>query len=289
MVIGRSRYLVGIAALVVLLNWVTSTGDFVLSAWLADPDLAPVGQSFSERESIVADAGVEIVVRSVEAYSVAPEPAHISATQEEERKQRLRNSDGPLHFRLERGLRDRAASGKIDLSGDEPIPVIIELAGAPPLRLPKAGDSAPAGMLWVGLEIAAAREQAIIERKKLMPRLQADLAQAIEGAGGSVSYASWTSGSISAQVPGSMLEKLAQPRKGITAHVWCLPAGASPDEEAAVLPLLQPDRMAARDYLPLPVLGVPGWWPANEDPSFYDDTTVFRPLSRAGVNPTRGR
>ena len=87
----------------------------------------------------------------------------------------------------------------------------------------------------------------------------------------------------------ALLEKLAQPRKGITAHVWCRLPGASPDEEAAVLRLLQPDRMAARDYLPLPVLGVPGWWPANEDPSFYDDTTVFRPLPRAGVNPTPGR
>ena len=32
--IGRSRYLVGIAALVVLLNWITSTGEFVLSDWL---------------------------------------------------------------------------------------------------------------------------------------------------------------------------------------------------------------------------------------------------------------
>jgi AAA family ATP:ADP antiporter len=35
-VIGRSRYLVGIAALVVLLNWITSTGDYVLSHWLVD-------------------------------------------------------------------------------------------------------------------------------------------------------------------------------------------------------------------------------------------------------------
>lgn len=34
-VIGRSRYLIGIAALVVLLNWITSTGEFVLSDWLA--------------------------------------------------------------------------------------------------------------------------------------------------------------------------------------------------------------------------------------------------------------
>ena len=35
-VIGRSRYLVGIAALVVLINWVTSTGDYVLSGWLVE-------------------------------------------------------------------------------------------------------------------------------------------------------------------------------------------------------------------------------------------------------------
>ena len=35
-VIGRSRYLVGVAALVVLINWITSTGDYVLSGWLVE-------------------------------------------------------------------------------------------------------------------------------------------------------------------------------------------------------------------------------------------------------------
>ncbi len=35
-VVGRSRYLVGIAVLVVLVNWITSTGDYVLSNWLAE-------------------------------------------------------------------------------------------------------------------------------------------------------------------------------------------------------------------------------------------------------------
>ncbi|HET8690781.1 MAG TPA: Npt1/Npt2 family nucleotide transporter [Steroidobacteraceae bacterium] len=35
-VIARSRYLVAIAALVVLLNWVTSAGDYVLTSWLVD-------------------------------------------------------------------------------------------------------------------------------------------------------------------------------------------------------------------------------------------------------------
>ncbi|MGE0583124.1 MAG: NTP/NDP exchange transporter [Steroidobacteraceae bacterium] len=34
--IARSPYLAGIAALVVLLNWITSTGEFVLSGWLVE-------------------------------------------------------------------------------------------------------------------------------------------------------------------------------------------------------------------------------------------------------------
>ncbi len=36
MLIGRSRYLVALAALVVLVNWITSTGDYVLSNWLVE-------------------------------------------------------------------------------------------------------------------------------------------------------------------------------------------------------------------------------------------------------------
>jgi AAA family ATP:ADP antiporter len=35
-VVARSRYLAGIAALVVLLNWITSAGDFLLTSWLVD-------------------------------------------------------------------------------------------------------------------------------------------------------------------------------------------------------------------------------------------------------------
>lgn len=65
MVIGRSRYLVGIAALVVLLNWITSTGDFVLSAWLvevaredASQDQAGyIGRFMADYNSAVALAG----------------------------------------------------------------------------------------------------------------------------------------------------------------------------------------------------------------------------------------
>ena len=31
------------------------------------------------------------------------------------------------------------------------------------------------------------------------------------------------------------------------------------------------------DLFPLPVLGIPGWWPANADAAFYQDARVFRP------------
>lgn len=31
-----------------------------------------------------------------------------------------------------------------------------------------------------------------------------------------------------------------------------------------------------RDFTPIPLLGVPGWWPGNEDAAFYDNTAYFR-------------
>lgn len=71
----------------------------------------------------------------------------------------------------------------------------------------------------------------------------------------------------------ALLEKLTQPRKAITAHVWLI--GETSDEMLASS--VTAERLAAKDFLPLPVLGVPGWWAANEDMSFYDDAEVFRP------------
>jgi hypothetical protein len=70
----------------------------------------------------------------------------------------------------------------------------------------------------------------------------------------------------------ALLEKLMQPRKAITALVW-LVEDLSDD---AIASSLAPARLAAKDFLPLPVLGVPGWWPENETPAFYDDADVFR-------------
>lgn len=82
----------------------------------------------------------------------------------------------------------------------------------------------------------------------------------------------------------ALMEKLAlQPRKAVTAHAWLLsaaPLAGTVDDaelEHQLLPTLTPPTLAAKPFLPLPVLGVPGWWPGNETPGFYDDPSVFRP------------
>ena len=102
----------------------------------------------------------------------------------------------------------------------------------------------------------------------------------------------------------ALLEKLVAPRKDMTAHVWRvdaplgLPAfasglgGASADgasragaggasslasADAWLAQALTPEALASKPFTPLPVLGVPGWWPDNEAAGFYDDATVFRP------------
>ena len=76
----------------------------------------------------------------------------------------------------------------------------------------------------------------------------------------------------------ALLEKLERPRKAITAHVWVVAPSQSGSECVvdALAGSLTPQSLAAKPYLPLPVLGVPGWWAENEAPAFYRDATVFR-------------
>ena len=78
----------------------------------------------------------------------------------------------------------------------------------------------------------------------------------------------------------ALMEKLTEPRKPMTAHVWVLPEHAG--AEAGTLALLTPELLATPRHLPLPLLGVPGWWPANELAAFYDDPGVFRQTSSVG-------
>jgi hypothetical protein len=56
--------------------------------------------------------------------------------------------------------------------------------------------------------------------------------------------------------------------------VWVL--GQPLGDGAALAATLTPSLLAAKPFLPLPVLGVPGWWAANEDAAFYRDEAVFR-------------
>lgn len=78
------------------------------------------------------------------------------------------------------------------------------------------------------------------------------------------------------------LEKLVSPYKSITVHVVPAPATLQTAEEADawLAEWLDAGRLVPKPFMPLPLLGVPGWWAANEDGTFYDDPDVFRPLRR---------
>lgn len=80
----------------------------------------------------------------------------------------------------------------------------------------------------------------------------------------------------------ALVEKLVSPYKAITAHVFIarVPHDLADDWatwDRWLAGQLQPGGLAGKPFTPLPVLGVPGWWAANETPAFYDDTQVFRP------------
>ena len=84
----------------------------------------------------------------------------------------------------------------------------------------------------------------------------------------------------------ALMEKLVAPRKAITAHTRVVLAGDGYFEldAAARRAWLDAHEAAALNsaplntacFTPLPVLGVPGWWP-RQDSDFYADTSVFRP------------
>jgi hypothetical protein len=92
-----------------------------------------------------------------------------------------------------------------------------------------------------------------------------------------------------------LLEKLATPYKAMTAH--CLVCPRPPHVgamdlaaiDAAVANIIAarfgiegrrrataPVASTSASLAPLPILGLPGWDPANNDPSYYDDARIFR-------------
>jgi hypothetical protein len=82
----------------------------------------------------------------------------------------------------------------------------------------------------------------------------------------------------------ALLEKLVSPYKSITAHVFIAQTAIKTivDDandsalDSAVALQLQPTALVPKPFIPLPVLGVPHWWPANAQADFYQDTQVFR-------------
>jgi len=83
----------------------------------------------------------------------------------------------------------------------------------------------------------------------------------------------------------ALMEKLVAPYKAITAHTRVVLAGDdywSQDDAGrrAWLDRVEAQRLAEEglakgSFTPLPVLGIPGWWP-QQDHAFYEDQTVFR-------------
>lgn len=87
----------------------------------------------------------------------------------------------------------------------------------------------------------------------------------------------------------AVYEKALSPYIGMTGHALLLQTDkdAGGEQQADVAQrTAQADAMGAsrvkagllntRELSPLPLLGVPGWWAANTEPSFYDNTDYFR-------------
>ena len=88
----------------------------------------------------------------------------------------------------------------------------------------------------------------------------------------------------------ALLEKFLQPYKSLTAHALLLrmddsPGGSQRKRQLSVIDSLLAERIMDGSILespaclsPLPLMGIPGWWPsAEQDSEFYDDRQVFRP------------
>jgi len=81
----------------------------------------------------------------------------------------------------------------------------------------------------------------------------------------------------------ALLDKLTAPRKAHTAHVLLTPPsssnGGGPEafDDPMLARSLDAEYLAQKPFVPLPVLGVPGWCVDNSAADFYNDPKVFRP------------
>ena len=72
----------------------------------------------------------------------------------------------------------------------------------------------------------------------------------------------------------ALLEKLERPYKALTAH--CLVVSADQSEIDRRLSEMVDVTMRPSAFLPLPVMGLPGWYSGDQSPDFYQDRSVFR-------------
>lgn len=87
----------------------------------------------------------------------------------------------------------------------------------------------------------------------------------------------------------SLYEKALKPYPGMTGKGLLFPVDEDFLRQPAASRIAHLDAMLAqaietpgslsggRDFSPVPLLGVPGWTPHNEEPSYYEDTRHFRP------------
>ena len=95
----------------------------------------------------------------------------------------------------------------------------------------------------------------------------------------------------------AIYEKALEPYKGVTAKALILDAAPGLLDAPIERQLCELDTRAAdyfsgthalastRNLSPLPILGIPGWEPANACEEYYDDPSQFRPRSKTGDRP----
>jgi Protein of unknown function (DUF3025) len=84
---------------------------------------------------------------------------------------------------------------------------------------------------------------------------------------------------------GAMEQLALKPHRGLTVKVLWLPLKPASsldivDDYLATRIERNELLTASERRIPLPLLGIPGWFAENEDPCCYDDTETFRPLRR---------
>jgi hypothetical protein len=83
----------------------------------------------------------------------------------------------------------------------------------------------------------------------------------------------------------ALCEKALRPYVGMAAHALLFSVGEDELRQSLTNAIQTADRLVSaaiprlrtpRSLSPIPVLGIPGWWAANENPAFYENAHYFR-------------